>query len=114
MNVGKCGAFFGIGNFNKKTGVALIVYNQMKNDKYLTSVVVNSETGSMVSTKKELIERIQQMQTAVKLFDYKKYTTEKMYKIAKQMKASFPETFFIDSYAGLKKMKTCPKTKKRK
>jgi hypothetical protein len=114
MNVGKCGAFFGIGDFNKKTGVAFIVYNQMKDDKYLTSAVVNSQTGSMVSTKKELIERIQQMQSDVKLFDYKKYTPEKMYKIATQMKASFPETFFIDAYKSLKKMKTCPKTKKRK
>jgi len=120
MNIGKCGAFFLIEK-NKNPKIAFFTYNNIKDDKYLGGMAIisqttsgfKSETGSMYSPKKEFIENLENMKTTFKLFDYKKYTPEKMYKIAKQMNVSFPETFFTDAYKGLKKMKTCPKTRKR-
>jgi hypothetical protein len=120
MNIGKCGAFFLIEK-NKNPKFALFSYNNIKDDKYLGGMAITfptksgfkTETGSMYSPKKEFIENLEKMKTTFDFFDYKKYTPEKMYKIAKQKNVSFPETFFIDAYKGLKKMKTCPKTRKR-
>jgi hypothetical protein len=120
MNIGKCGAFFLIEK-NKNPRVAFLSYNNVKEDKYLAGMAITSQTksgsfksdsGSMYSPKKEFIENLEKMKSEFKLFDYKKYTPEKMNKIAKQMNAPFPETFFTDAYKGLKKIKTC--TRKRK
>jgi hypothetical protein len=120
MNIGKCGMMFAIER-NKHPKVALLFYNKLKDDKYLASMVIHSqtksgfktETGSMYSPKKEFIENLEKMNSNLKLFDAKQYTAEKMNAIAKEMNASFPETFFKDAYTALKKMKTCPKTRKR-
>jgi len=118
MNIGKCGAFFLIEK-NKHPKFALFSYNNIKDDKYLGGMAITfptksgfkTEAGSMYSPKKEFIENLEKMKTTFDFFDYKKYTPEKMYKIAKQKNVSFPETFFTDAYKGLKKMKC--KTRKR-
>lgn len=118
MNIGKCGAFFLIEK-NKNPKFALFSYNNIKDDKYLGGMAITfptksgfkTEAGSMYSPKKEFIENLEKMKTAFDFFDYKKYTSEKMYKIAKQKNVSFPETFFTDNYKALKKMKC--KTRKR-
>ena len=118
MNIGKCGAFFLIEK-NKNPKFAILSYNNIKDDKYLGGMAITfptksgfkTEAGSMYSPKKEFIENLEKMKTAFDFFDYKKYTPEKVYKIAKQKNVSFPETFFTDAYKGLKKMKC--KTRKR-
>jgi len=118
MNIGKCGAFFLIEK-NKNPKFAILSYNNIKDDKYLGGMAITfptksgfkTEAGSMYSPKKEFIENLEKMKTAFDFFDYKKYTPEKMYKIAKQKNVSLPETFFTDAYKGLKKMKC--KTRKR-